>query len=739
MTTQEIHGFFQAIDRKQASFFGLVKLRKLNLNALLDVPEWCLATSKNQQHVPRQPRPPEQAPDAGHRRRTTLLEFAALHPSNKTDAIVSALLRGGANPRTREESGGDASLKQNNLDQSPQQYLASFYLQYGVFIVKRLVHMRQRGEALLAARLAARLEQPQPQPQSPPPPEANISCSLCSISPAVNPLCSPCQLHLVCEDCCWNHMQQIDPQCNEEAIDYCAKCHSSTLSTPPTSAFSSSSSSSSSTSSTSSSPTNWNPLPMGSNIRVHQLKLLDITSATNALLSFHTLPKDLTRLQMGTASKKQKRQGKLTMVAMSKQQLRQTYVGTTQPKRTEQLWKTADEGNYLRLIELLKVGVNVNAVDENGECAAYRAAAVLVERGNLDDLQRLQELLLLEGGGGGGGGGGQKTAADDSEMSLTTHGCVVYLLFLAGADLTLRTHEGYTLRDLLTHFIAPTPSPPLLPLSSPIVTTLIPSNADHSGAGSYYIDGLFNESFLVSLDELFHSIPHPNDTNDAQQGHSTSTGKQTNNTRNYSNTCAKRKFFRARVSNVVPILQQRLARAFAEATTKGTVAGSGAGEPAPPTHPIPRLRFLLYDAVGGEMRPHVDLSKTYKERGRGSDGGSVEHVHESTHTFLLHLRDSEEQDGGETVLLDTLHKSRKKESKKKNKKNKTEAQEKGVGEKKTSGEQGSDGMPLVLGTVRPKRGRLMMFPHVCPHAGLMVHSPNKKLFLRGELYRKGST
>jgi hypothetical protein len=42
----------------------------------------------------------------------------------------------------------------------------------------------------------------------------------------------------------------------------------------------------------------------------------------------------------------------------------------------------------------------------------------------------------------------------------------------------------------------------------------------------------------------------------------------------------------------------------------------------------------------------------------------------------------------------------------------------------------------VLASAPPMRGRLVVFPHVCPHAGLPTESAGTKLFLRGELLVK---
>lgn len=94
-----------------------------------------------------------------------------------------------------------------------------------------------------------------------------------------------------------------------------------------------------------------------------------------------------------------------------------------------------------------------------------------------------------------------------------------------------------------------------------------------------------------------------------------------------------------------------------------------------------RARFLCYDRPGDALPPHVDLRRT--------DGDG----RRSTHTMLLYLTDCEE--GGETVLLSALN----------------------------------DGEAKLC--VRPKRGRLFLFPHDCPHEGAAVTSV-PKLLVRGE-------
>lgn len=120
-------------------------------------------------------------------------------------------------------------------------------------------------------------------------------------------------------------------------------------------------------------------------------------------------------------------------------------------------------------------------------------------------------------------------------------------------------------------------------------------------------------------------------------------------------------------------------RGFAEAL-------QNAGPPtAPVSEALAHMRFLHYAEVGGALPPHVDLARTDISGRR------------STHTFILYLADCEA--GGETVLLERM----------------------------------DDTKEAVLAEVRPCRGRLLLFPHLCPHlARPTVEVP--KLLLRGEMY-----
>lgn len=101
----------------------------------------------------------------------------------------------------------------------------------------------------------------------------------------------------------------------------------------------------------------------------------------------------------------------------------------------------------------------------------------------------------------------------------------------------------------------------------------------------------------------------------------------------------------------------------------------------------PYMRYLCYREDGLALAPHVDLFRAVDQTGK-----------RSTHTFILFVTDCAE--GGSTTLLDGLT---------------------GAGRNKK------------LYRVNPVRGRLLLFPHACPHEGEeVVDVP--KLLVRGDVF-----
>merc|ERR1712130_120273 len=105
-----------------------------------------------------------------------------------------------------------------------------------------------------------------------------------------------------------------------------------------------------------------------------------------------------------------------------------------------------------------------------------------------------------------------------------------------------------------------------------------------------------------------------------------------------------------------------------------------------PHRPFAHMRFLYYREAGDCLAPHVDLFRTSPTGER------------STHTLLVYLTGGDAcSDGGDTVLLRSL--------------------------------EGAE----HLASCSPYRGRILLFPHLCPHLAEPVVVPGK-LVLRGECW-----
>jgi hypothetical protein len=111
---------------------------------------------------------------------------------------------------------------------------------------------------------------------------------------------------------------------------------------------------------------------------------------------------------------------------------------------------------------------------------------------------------------------------------------------------------------------------------------------------------------------------------------------------------------------------------------------------------LPLLRFLHYPRAGGSLPAHVDLPRMTPSGTR------------TTHSVLLYLTDCER--GGETLLLEARG-----------------------GDSKLATNGGvAPGERATLARSAPRRGRLLLMPHACPHAAAPVESAPKTL-IRGEV------
>ena len=156
------------------------------------------------------------------------------------------------------------------------------------------------------------------------------------------------------------------------------------------------------------------------------------------------------------------------------------------------------------------------------------------------------------------------------------------------------------------------------------------------------------------------------------------------------------------------------------------------------------MRFLHYSEAGGRLVPHVDLAKSLGPGVVARAGVAADDAHAalcSTHTFLLYL--TAVGAGGETVLLERLAGGPGRKGAAARDGDRARRPRAG-GAAASDDEAASDERADVddaaawtaacgvIASVAPKRGRLLIFPHACPHAGLAVVDV-PKIVVRGEL------
>ena len=235
------------------------------------------------------------------------------------------------------------------------------------------------------------------------------------------------------------------------------------------------------------------------------------------------------------------------------------------------------------------------------------------------------------------------------------------------------------------------------------VSILIDPLVDHPGAGACIVDNAISDSQLEHLISLWQTLPisecneeattiicEKNCSNIQNNGINCDTNKSAYRPTRYY-FCDAEGMVQTMLSKCIKAARSALERSSSSSSSSSSQNNSINDETllsstsynGKPLSIFEHIRFLNYEQAGGVLPPHVDLCRIDEKSGL-----------RSTHTFILYLTDCEY--GGETALLQELRN------------------------------------PKVLLVTRPKRGRALIFPHFCPHAGLeVVTAP--KLLLRGEV------
>ena len=362
------------------------------------------------------------------------------------------------------------------------------------------------------------------------------------------------------------------------------------------------------------------------------------------------------------------------------------YIGTVQEQRVLELEKAAVTNNARRVEALYIAGIDVNACNEYGQTALF----VAIWKRSRDAAEALLRV------------GADPTIGDFSRCTPSM------LPFLLPLPLLLTPPAVDNLVRLFDGLYVST-------AEQKRVTVLIDekTHPQHAGAGAFMVDDCLSEGMLCHLDRLFLSLPLTQAT---------------------KKSCSDRALYCDAQGFVQEAFRQALREAYKEIpnhTTTRTCYGA-----------FPNMRFLHYRHVGGSLPAHIDLTRT-------DENGVM-----STHTFILYLTNCDR--GGETLLLETLPKplqQLQKQQKKKMSKlsggggalSSLSSSSSSAGAEATEVEDVKDEVEnakeeeenlcvvKILASVKPRRGRMLVFPHVCPHEGKEVHDV-PKLLLRGELY-----
>ena len=404
--------------------------------------------------------------------------------------------------------------------------------------------------------------------------------------------------------------------------------------------------------------------------------LSPIEKAKLSLQKFYRLPANQRELKAKTSKKK--KLSEVDHVASNWLEAVVPSLGSTQDVRLDKFSANVERNAIVYVKGCLLAGVDVNKTNEYGQSAVYVAAW----RG----YDELVKLLLDHGADASIPANGGSIISSIHPIACRRNEMKDLELVDECNNSSLKTADGGR-TDAATLLMQ-------MSIQNELTgTTLIPPSSNHPGAGSCFIDEALSPDAIEKLLELFHSLPV-----DANQ-----------KIKKIAAPCSERSYYCDTNGSVRRLLGNAVARAGLISTVIPTETVDNNNHPpswsstiSPGTESssssvlrvFPHMRFLNYSSSGTVLPPHIDLCRV-NPFCRPSDKQNPKH--RSTHTFILYLTDC--QNGGETSLLEEVT---------------------------------ADGSAPSLAKVSPRKGRLLIFPHVTPHEGMeVVDVP--KILLRGEL------
>jgi hypothetical protein len=408
--------------------------------------------------------------------------------------------------------------------------------------------------------------------------------------------------------------------------------------------------------------------------------LSPIEKAELSLENFYRLP--ASQRELKATNSKKKKLSEVDHVESNWLEAVVPSLGSTQDVRLDKFSAHVERNAIVYVKGCLLVGVDINKTNEYGQSAVYVAAW----RGYVE----LVKLLLDHGADASIPANGGSTISSIYPIACRRNEMKVLELvnennISSSKTANLIQDDGRT--DASTLLIQ-------MSIQNELTcTALIPPTFNHPGAGSCFIDDALSPDTIEILLELFHSLPV-----DANQ-----------KIKKNAAPCSERSYYCDANGSLRRLLGNAVARAGLISTVipaetvdnnnhrpsrSSTINPERESSSSSVLRVFPHMRFLNYSSSGTVLPPHIDLCRV-NPFCRPSDKQNPKH--RSTHTFILYLTDC--QNGGETSLLEEVT---------------------------------ADGSAPSLAKVSPRKGRLLIFPHLTPHEGMeVVDVP--KILLRGEL------